>query len=44
MDPRSSNRQKVTTGNSKGVHKRGEGRGTESVNAGAQSLQTRRDA
>ncbi len=28
MDPRSSNRQKVTTGNSKGVHRRGEGLGT----------------
>ncbi|MCR5215013.1 MAG: peptidase C11 [Eubacterium sp.] len=28
MDPRSSNRQKTTTGNSKGVHKRGEGLGT----------------
>ena len=28
MDPRSSNRQKVTTGNSKGVHKRGDGLGT----------------
>ena len=24
MDPRSSNRQKTTTGNSKGVHRRGE--------------------
>ena len=28
MDPRSSNRQKTTTGNSKGVHRRGEGLGT----------------
>ena len=28
MDPRSSNRQKVTTGESKGVHRRGEGLGT----------------
>ncbi len=28
MDPRSSNRQKVTTGNSKGVHRRGDGLGT----------------
>ncbi|MBO4863383.1 MAG: peptidase C11 [Eubacterium sp.] len=28
MDPRSSNRDKLTTGNSKGVHRRGEGLGT----------------
>ena len=28
MDPRSSNRQKTTTGNSKGVHRRGEELGT----------------
>lgn len=28
MDPRSSDRQKTTTGNSKGVHRRGEGLGT----------------
>ena len=28
MDPRSSNRDKVSTGNSKGVHRRGEGLGT----------------
>lgn len=28
MDPRSSNREKVTTGESKGVHRRGEGLGT----------------
>ena len=28
MDPRSSNRQKTTTGESKGVHRRGEGLGT----------------
>ena len=28
MDPRSSDRQKTSTGNSKGVHRRGEGLGT----------------
>ena len=28
MDPRSSNRQKTTTGKSKGVHRRGEELGT----------------